>query len=84
MLFFDIFRFPFDSQVCHMKFGSWSYNGHELDLVHMHIDPQLQQVHQNPDCVENGIDLSDYYINSEWEIIGIPGNAFLDMDIFGF
>ena len=29
----DVTFFPFDSQRCRLQFGSWSYDGLELDLV---------------------------------------------------
>ena len=29
----DIYYFPFDSQICKMKFGSWTYDGFKLDLL---------------------------------------------------
>lgn len=28
----DITNFPFDSQICHLKFGSWTYDGFSLDI----------------------------------------------------
>ena len=28
----DIRHFPFDEQTCHLKFGSWTYDGTKLDL----------------------------------------------------
>ena len=28
----DILYFPFDIQVCTLKFGSWTYDGHKLDI----------------------------------------------------
>ena len=28
----DILTFPYDSQNCHMKFGSWTYDGYKLDI----------------------------------------------------
>jgi len=28
----DITNFPFDMQVCWMKFGSWTYDGTKLDI----------------------------------------------------
>ena len=28
----DITNFPFDSQICHLKFGSWSYDGFKVDI----------------------------------------------------
>ena len=27
--------FPFDEQSCDLKFGSWTYDGHQLDLKHV-------------------------------------------------
>ena len=29
------FRFPFDEQSCDMKFGSWTYDGYQVDLKHV-------------------------------------------------
>ncbi|XP_017783651.1 PREDICTED: neuronal acetylcholine receptor subunit alpha-7 isoform X12 [Nicrophorus vespilloides] len=54
----DITWFPFDDQHCDMKFGSWTYDGNQLDLV-------LNS--------ENGGDLSDFITNGEWYLIGMPG-----------
>lgn len=28
----DLTYWPFDKQTCAMKFGSWTYNGEEIDL----------------------------------------------------
>ena len=49
---FDLTHFPYDRQKCYMKFGSWSYDGHQLDL------------HINGD----GIDISNYINHEEWEL----------------
>nr|AAM13390.1 nicotinic acetylcholine receptor Dalpha5 subunit [Drosophila melanogaster] len=54
----DITWFPFDDQRCEMKFGSWTYDGFQLDL-------QLQD--------ETGGDISSYVLNGEWELLGVPG-----------
>lgn len=27
--------FPYDEQICFMKFGSWTYNGAQVDLKHL-------------------------------------------------
>ncbi|KAK9718868.1 Neurotransmitter-gated ion-channel transmembrane region [Popillia japonica] len=54
----DITWFPFDDQHCDMKFGSWTYDGNQLDLV-------LKS--------EEGGDLSDFITNGEWYLIGMPG-----------
>ncbi|XP_066157964.1 neuronal acetylcholine receptor subunit alpha-7 isoform X2 [Euwallacea fornicatus] len=54
----DITWFPFDDQHCDMKFGSWTHDGNQLDLV-------LNS--------ETGGDLSDFITNGEWYLIGMPG-----------
>ncbi|XP_017892843.1 neuronal acetylcholine receptor subunit alpha-7 isoform X1 [Ceratina calcarata] len=54
----DITWFPFDDQHCDMKFGSWTYDGNQVDLV-------LSS--------EDGGDLSDFITNGEWYLIGMPG-----------
>nr|XP_042909530.1 neuronal acetylcholine receptor subunit alpha-7-like [Parasteatoda tepidariorum] len=51
----DITWFPFDDQRCNMKFGSWTYDGNQIDL-------RLSS--------ENGGDLSTYITNGEWELLG--------------
>jgi len=52
----DITWFPFDDQNCEMKFGSWTYNGFNLDF-------QLAS--------ESG-DMSTYVQNGEWDLKGVP------------
>ncbi|KAH1023170.1 hypothetical protein HUJ04_012426 [Dendroctonus ponderosae] len=54
----DITWFPFDDQRCEMKFGSWTYDGLQLDL-------QLQD--------DNGGDISNFITNGEWDLLGVPG-----------
>lgn len=50
---FDLNLFPYDTQNCHLKFGSWSYHGRELKLYT-----------DNPD-----IDISNYKDNEEWKLV---------------
>ncbi|OQV13811.1 Acetylcholine receptor subunit beta-like 2 [Hypsibius exemplaris] len=57
--------FPFDIQDCTMKFGSWTYDGFQVDLKH--ID-EVEGTNQ----IKSGIDLLEYYPSVEWEIIGVP------------
>uniref|UniRef100_A0AC35TW20 Neur_chan_LBD domain-containing protein n=1 Tax=Rhabditophanes sp. KR3021 TaxID=114890 RepID=A0AC35TW20_9BILA len=57
----DIKWFPFDSQTCFLKFGSWTYHGLTLDLQ---IDSELGK--------EDGIDLSTYIPSSEWLLTSAP------------
>ncbi|XP_045467869.1 acetylcholine receptor subunit alpha-like 1 [Harmonia axyridis] len=61
----DVEYFPFDEQTCFMKFGSWTYDGYMVDLRH------LQQV-QDSNKIDVGIDLQDYYISVEWDIMRVP------------
>ncbi|XP_046678978.1 acetylcholine receptor subunit alpha-L1 isoform X1 [Homalodisca vitripennis] len=61
----DVRYFPFDQQTCFMKFGSWSYDGDQIDLKH--INQKLGE-----DKVEVGIDLREYYPSVEWDILGVP------------
>ncbi|XP_017787389.1 PREDICTED: acetylcholine receptor subunit alpha-like 1 isoform X5 [Habropoda laboriosa] len=57
--------FPFDEQTCFMKFGSWTYDGYTVDLRHL---AQTEESNR----IEVGIDLTDYYISVEWDIIKVP------------
>ncbi|KAL3865422.1 hypothetical protein ACJMK2_042812 [Sinanodonta woodiana] len=42
--------FPFDSQECEMKFGSWTYDKAQVDLINKTAE----------------VDVSSYYTNGEW------------------
>ncbi|XP_062864547.1 neuronal acetylcholine receptor subunit alpha-9 [Trichomycterus rosablanca] len=53
----DVSYFPFDSQQCKLTFGSWTYNGNQVDI--------------NMGGMEGG-DLSDFVENVEWECHGMP------------
>ncbi|XP_037079691.1 neuronal acetylcholine receptor subunit alpha-7-like isoform X7 [Pollicipes pollicipes] len=53
----DITWFPFDEQRCDMKFGSWTYDGWQLDLV----------------LKEKEGDTSTFISNGEWDLLGLPG-----------
>ncbi|CAG0879450.1 unnamed protein product [Cyprideis torosa] len=57
--------FPFDEQSCFLKFGSWTYDGYLIDLRH------IKQADDN-DEIPEGIDLQDYYISVEWDIMSVP------------
>ncbi|XP_015683474.1 neuronal acetylcholine receptor subunit alpha-9, partial [Protobothrops mucrosquamatus] len=52
----DISYFPFDSQQCNLTFGSWTYNGNQVDIFN---------------TLDSG-DLSDLIEDVEWEIHGMP------------
>ncbi|GIY72878.1 acetylcholine receptor subunit alpha-like 1 [Caerostris darwini] len=61
----DVQYFPFDKQDCFMKFGSWTYDGYQVDLKH------LKEI-QNNDTVPIGMDLSEFYLSVEWDIMAVP------------
>ncbi|TMS39880.1 hypothetical protein L596_006340 [Steinernema carpocapsae] len=58
----DITWFPFDDQLCDLKFGSWTFHGLALDLQ---IDSD------NPNSTHQ-MDLSDYVVNGEWTLVATP------------
>ncbi|EPB76403.1 Cation transporter family protein [Ancylostoma ceylanicum] len=79
----DVEFFPFDRQQCEMKFGSWTYGGLEVDLIHKdeHLQEETIEMVEGVDgpvqesvwIVNEGIDLSDYYPSVEWDILKVPG-----------
>ncbi|KAM9318739.1 neuronal acetylcholine receptor subunit alpha-10a [Pholidichthys leucotaenia] len=52
----DVSFFPFDAQQCRFTYGSWTYNGNQLDI-------------QN---AMDSADLADLVDNVEWEVLGMP------------
>jgi len=52
----DVSYFPFDGQRCRLTFGSWTYNGNQIDLRNR---------------LDTG-DLTDFVENVEWEVLGMP------------
>ncbi|KAM8772071.1 neuronal acetylcholine receptor subunit alpha-9-I [Acanthopagrus schlegelii] len=52
----DVSYFPFDWQSCNLTFGSWTYNGNQVDISL---------------TMDSG-DLSDFVENVEWECHGMP------------
>lgn len=54
----DIVYFPYDSQECHLKFGSWTYDGFKLDVD---FYDSLEQV-----------DVTDYIPSNEWTLMEHP------------
>lgn len=65
----DVEYFPFDIQECFLKFGTWTYNGGEVDLQHVCNGTQVNE--QDHYIVLRGIDLKDYYYNVEWDVINV-------------
>ena len=61
--------FPFDEQLCTLKFGSWTYDGFAVNLAHWE-KMELPVISTDP--IENGIDLKDFYRSVEWDILRVP------------
>jgi hypothetical protein len=60
----DVRNFPFDQQICPMKFGSWTHDG-------LRIDIQLHQAF--------GMDTQEYSENREWHLKKAPGERKVTM-----
>uniref|UniRef100_A0A1I8JIB2 CCHC-type domain-containing protein n=1 Tax=Macrostomum lignano TaxID=282301 RepID=A0A1I8JIB2_9PLAT len=50
----DVTYFPFDEQMCDLKFGSWTYDGFQVNL---HL-------------LKGDVDTTAYVPNGEWELLG--------------
>lgn len=55
----DVTFFPFDQQVCELKFGSWTFSKAQLDVVNASVSA----------------DLENYIRNAEWELIAMPASS---------
>lgn len=60
----DVEFFPFDVQKCNMRFGSWTYDGNQVDLVHICAKDE-----SSTDVIQNGIDMRQFYESVEWDIL---------------
>ncbi|XP_063099660.1 neuronal acetylcholine receptor subunit alpha-5 isoform X3 [Cavia porcellus] len=54
----DVTFFPFDLQNCSMKFGSWTYDGSQVDII----------------LEDQDVDRTDFFDNGEWEIVSAMGS----------
>uniref|UniRef100_A0A915BFX7 Uncharacterized protein n=1 Tax=Parascaris univalens TaxID=6257 RepID=A0A915BFX7_PARUN len=68
----DITWFPFDDQMCHLKFGSWTYSGNFIDL-------QISRSSETDD--HTSMDTQYYVPNGEWNLLATP--AFVERTEFG-
>ncbi|XP_046574361.1 neuronal acetylcholine receptor subunit alpha-10-like isoform X1 [Haliotis rubra] len=51
----DITYFPFDDQICELKFGSWTYDGLQVDLTNR----------------SDMVDLENYIFSGEWQLLAV-------------
>uniref|UniRef100_A0A0M3ISZ7 Neur_chan_LBD domain-containing protein n=1 Tax=Ascaris lumbricoides TaxID=6252 RepID=A0A0M3ISZ7_ASCLU len=82
----DITWFPFDDQICFLKFGSWTYSGQfidlDMDLTNLNSGSNDTKSSSTPIrdkndpqnyFVHDAIDRTYYIINGEWSLINTPG-----------
>ena len=67
--------FPFDIQLCSMRFGSWTYNGGQVDLIHM-----CSTNSSGREVIKNGIDLREFYESGEWDILEVTAERIIYND----
>uniref|UniRef100_A0A914C2B3 Uncharacterized protein n=1 Tax=Acrobeloides nanus TaxID=290746 RepID=A0A914C2B3_9BILA len=71
----DIEYFPYDSQLCPMKFGGWSYNGFLIDVRQLPSRPDsVIENRKDPDgkeykFMQQGMDLSYFQKSLEWDVM---------------
>ena len=83
----DVEYFPFDEQTCVMKFGSWTYDGFQVFSHFLHtissfggichlrtfqVDLRHQEEEKGTNVVNIGVDLSEFYMSVEWDILAVP------------
>ena len=58
----DVQYFPWDQQICPLKYGSWTFSGFEVDLKNSSAEG----------------DTSNYIQNGEWHLVGIPARRHVE------
>lgn len=51
----DVTYFPFDSQRCYLKFGSWTYHGFQVDVTNR----------------SDNVDLTNYVVSGEFDLVSV-------------
>ncbi|KAK6629721.1 hypothetical protein RUM43_003539 [Polyplax serrata] len=64
---FDFTRWPFDTQICSLKIGSWTYSGEQIDFV----TDNLGTVTEIPDLVPNP-EWTIHKVTSERNVVYYP------------
>ncbi|XP_039263094.2 acetylcholine receptor subunit alpha-type acr-16-like [Styela clava] len=75
----DVSNFPFDQQICKLKFGIWTYTGEMVDLQ---VEPS-----------SGGTDITEYMENGEWMLLDVSAtrhevqykccpNTFIDITFY--
>ena len=55
-----------------LHLGSWTYDGYAVDIKHKDLPEGKNAL----DEVENGIDLMDYYLSTEWDLLAVPAKKY--------
>jgi nicotinic acetylcholine receptor len=79
--------FPFDIQVrqlhideqywvicqeCELKFGSWTYDGNEVNLEHYNKSEEHWDTVKKVARVNQSIDIHDFAPSAEWDVMNVP------------
>ncbi|CAI4224881.1 unnamed protein product [Auanema sp. JU1783] len=69
----DVTWFPYDSQYCVMKFGTWTYTGRYVDLKQLPKEDVkvIQKDGAEVEFMERGMDLSFFYRSAEWDLLSL-------------
>ncbi|XP_060598442.1 acetylcholine receptor subunit beta-type unc-29-like [Ruditapes philippinarum] len=62
---FDIYRYPFDKQICYVIFTPWSYLANEVRLR----------------AADDNIDTSFYQENGQWELLSLSSEEYIQNDV---
>ena len=61
----------FSVWIISLKFGSWTYDGYQVDLVHS-LQPTNERGEITSEHIAIGMDLHDFYQSHEWDIMSVP------------
>ncbi|CAB3399887.1 unnamed protein product [Caenorhabditis bovis] len=69
----DVTWFPYDSQKCEMKFGTWTYTGRYVDLKQLPKEEVVTITKEGNDVefMQQGMDLSFFYRSAEWDLLSL-------------
>uniref|UniRef100_A0A1I8HTS5 Neur_chan_LBD domain-containing protein n=1 Tax=Macrostomum lignano TaxID=282301 RepID=A0A1I8HTS5_9PLAT len=68
--------FPFDTQICTLKLGTWTHNGYLIDLRHVAQKAEADRTGMKnfDNCeafIDYAVDLSQFVDNVEWDILEV-------------
>ncbi|KAL5110258.1 Acetylcholine receptor subunit alpha-like 2 [Taenia crassiceps] len=65
----DMEYFPYDEQICSMRFGSWTYDGSKVDLRH-HLQKYAPEL-SRPLHIDYAADLHNFGSTIEYDVISV-------------